>query len=208
MAADSRSIPTEWWNWNWFVKLTFVPGWALFRNDVLEKPRCCCGDSEGSLAAGAGMRTISLLGSGSDSTTDEQRLRDDVDVHVAAVPEAEPLARAPSGLPAVQPPPLPRDSQQRRAAAGLDSAATARATRSLYPWERRQPQARYCRYKKRNDCYHYSSLNISVRSSASIALQMHRREFPHLRHFDFFTVNLNEEFSGLFGGVLLRQTRM
>ena len=47
----------------------------------------------------------------------------------------------------------------------------------------------------------------AARSSASIALQMHRHEFPHLRHFDFFTVNLNEEFSGLFGGVLHRQTR-
>ncbi|CAI7990560.1 GPI inositol-deacylase [Geodia barretti] len=46
-----------------------------------------------------------------------------------------------------------------------------------------------------------------VRSSASIALQMHRHEFPRLRHFDFFTVDLNEEFSGLFGGVLLRQTQ-
>ena len=51
-----------------------------------------------------------------------------------------------------------------------------------------------------------SSSSFTVRSSASIALQMHRREFPKLRHFDFFTVNLNEEFSGSFGGVLHQQT--
>lgn len=51
-----------------------------------------------------------------------------------------------------------------------------------------------------------SSSLFTVRSSASIALQMHRREFPKLRPFDFFTVNLNEEFSGSFGGVLHQQT--
>lgn len=47
---------------------------------------------------------------------------------------------------------------------------------------------------------------LLVRSSASIALQMHWKEFRHLLHFDFFTVNLNEQFSGLFGGVLESQT--
>ena len=47
---------------------------------------------------------------------------------------------------------------------------------------------------------------LLVRSSASIALQMHWKEFRHLSHFDFFTVNLNEQFSGLFGGVLESQT--
>lgn len=45
-----------------------------------------------------------------------------------------------------------------------------------------------------------------ARSSASIALHMHGNDFPNHRHFDFFTVNLNEEFSGVFGGVLHRQT--
>ena len=30
------------------------------------------------------------------------------------------------------------------------------------------------------------------RSTASIALEMHPAEFSHLKHFDFFTVNLNE----------------
>jgi len=45
-----------------------------------------------------------------------------------------------------------------------------------------------------------------VRSSASIALKMSPAEFPKLNHFDFFTVNLNEELSGLFGGVLQGQT--
>ncbi|XP_064407052.1 GPI inositol-deacylase-like isoform X3 [Halichondria panicea] len=45
-----------------------------------------------------------------------------------------------------------------------------------------------------------------ARSSASIALRMHSAEFSGAHYFDFFTVKLNEELSGLFGGVLLRQT--
>ncbi|XP_073945393.1 GPI inositol-deacylase isoform X2 [Choristoneura fumiferana] len=48
--------------------------------------------------------------------------------------------------------------------------------------------------------------HMQARSLASVALRMalsHGYEF----HFDFFTVNYNEELSGLYGGVLLRQTR-
>ena len=87
---------------------------------------------------------------------------------------------------------------------------------SLYSWKCRQPQARSvsCLTFSSLCLFHSTSLlppslppSLTARSSASIALQMHPREFPHLQHFDFFTVNLNEEFSGLFGGVLHRQTR-
>lgn len=45
-----------------------------------------------------------------------------------------------------------------------------------------------------------------TRSSASIALRMHSSDFASLRHFDFFTISFNEEFSGMFGGVLQAQT--
>lgn len=44
-----------------------------------------------------------------------------------------------------------------------------------------------------------------ARSSASIALRMHLSDFPHKKYFDFFTINFNEELSGMFGGVLQNQ---
>ncbi|XP_065898651.1 GPI inositol-deacylase-like [Dysidea avara] len=43
------------------------------------------------------------------------------------------------------------------------------------------------------------------RSAGSIAMRMAGVEFPKHRHFNHFLVDLNEEFSGIFGGTLLRQ---
>ena len=54
-----------------------------------------------------------------------------------------------------------------------------------------------CEYQHLCVAYLYVKINlifvlIVVRSAASIALRMSPKEFPHLNHFNFFMVDLNE----------------